>query len=197
MKINNIFKLIIAIVVSELAGIIGSVFTAPAISTWYATLVKPELSPPNWLFAPVWTTLFLLMGIAAWLIWRIGLERHDVRLALGIFILQLILNTLWSFIFFGQQNLGLALAEIIVLWLAIVATILAFYKLSRPAAYLLIPYILWVSFAGYLTYSFWALNGGEPTYCTQEAKLCPDGSYVGRTGPQCEFSACPGPRSTL
>lgn len=128
MKINNIFKLIIAIVVSECAGIIGSVFTAPSIPTWYVTLVKPEFSPPNWVFAPVWTTLFLLMGIAAFLVWQNGLERKDVRIALGIFILQLVLNTTWSIIFFGQHNPGLALLEIVLLWVAIVATIISFYK---------------------------------------------------------------------
>lgn len=194
MKINNIFKLIIAIVISELAGIIGSIFTAPSIPTWYATLVKPEFAPPNWIFAPVWSTLFLLMGIAAFLVWSKGLTRKDVRIALGIFGLQLILNTLWSVIFFGQQNPGLARLEIALLWLAIWATIIAFYKISRPAAYLLIPYILWVTFASYLNYSIWALNGDTTagqTLCTQEAKLCPDGSYVGRTGSNCEFAACP------
>jgi len=194
MKINNTFKLIIAIVVAELAGIIGSVFTTPSIAGWYAGIVKPAINPPAWVFGPVWTTLFALMGIAAFLVWRKGLDRRDVKIALGIFIGQLVLNTLWSIIFFGLHSPGGAFIEIIFLWFAILATIIAFAKISRPAAWLLVPYILWVSFAGYLNYSIWRLN--SPTdlgqvACTQEAKLCPDGSYVGRTGPKCEFTACP------
>ena len=169
MKINNVFKLIIAIVVSELAGIIGSVFTTPSITGWYPGIVKPALNPPAWVFGPVWTTLFALMGIATFLIWKKGLERRDVnphtkdfgvgvKIALGIFIGQLVLNTLWSIIFFGLHNPGAAFVEIILLWLAILATIIAFAKISKPAAWLLVPYILWVSFAGYLNYSIWILN---------------------------------------
>lgn len=193
MKINNVLKLVIAIAVCEAAGIIGSVFTAPSIPTWYAGLVKPALNPPAWVFAPVWTTLFALMGIAAFLIWKQGLGRKDVKIALGIFIGQLVLNTLWSVIFFGLKNPGAAFAELILLWLAILATMAAFCKISKPAAWLLLPYFFWVSFAGYLNYSIWQLlpAGPEQVVCTQEAKLCPDGSYVGRSGPNCEFAACP------
>ncbi|MHB9139688.1 MAG: TspO/MBR family protein [Victivallaceae bacterium] len=200
MKINNTFKLIIAIIVSELAGIIGSVFTTPSIAGWYSGIVKPALNPPAWVFGPVWTTLFALMGIAAFLVWKKGLDRRDVKIALGIFLGQLVLNTLWSIIFFGLHSPGGALVEIVFLWLAILATIVAFYKISRPAAWLLVPYILWVSFAGYLNYSIWQLNtpaGSGQVACTQEAKLCPDGSYVGRTGPKCEFAACPGGNNDL
>ncbi|MFH1145837.1 MAG: TspO/MBR family protein [bacterium] len=158
MKLNNPFKLIIAIAVSELAGIIGSVFTAPSIGTWYAALIKPSNNPPSWLFGPVWTILYVLMGIAAFLIWKKGLDRKDVRIGLGIFIGQLVLNTLWSIIFFGLHSPGGALIEIVFLWLAILATIVAFYEISRPAAWLLVPYILWVSFAMYLNYAIWTLN---------------------------------------
>jgi len=158
MKINNWLKLIICIVVSELAGIIGSIFTSSAIPTWYATLEKPVLNPPNWVFMPVWTTLFILMGIAAFLIWRKGLNKKGVRIALLIFLIQLALNTLWSIIFFGLHNPGLAFLEIIILWLAILANIISFYKIYRPASYLLIPYILWVSFAAYLNYAIWSLS---------------------------------------
>ncbi len=158
MQISNTAKLVIAIVGSELAGIIGSVFTAPAIAGWYATIVKPELNPPAWVFGPVWTTLFALMGIAAFLVWKQGLERRDVRIALGIFVGQLALNTLWSILFFGLQNPGAAFIEIVVLWFAILATIVAFARISRPAAWLLVPYILWVSFASYLNFSIWMLN---------------------------------------
>lgn len=155
---NNLIKLIIAIVISEMAGIIGSVFTTSSIDGWYAGIVKPALNPPAWVFGPVWTTLFALMGIAAFLVWKKGLDRRDVKIALSIFIGQLALNTLWSIIFFGLHSPGGALVEIVFLWLAILWTIIVFYKISRPAAYLLVPYILWVSFASYLNYAIWTLN---------------------------------------
>lgn len=158
MKINNFFKLIIALVVSQLAGIIGAIFTTPSIGGWYTTLIKPSFNPPSWVFGPVWTTLFVLMGIAAFLIWKRGLDKKEVKIALGIFILQLILNTFWSIIFFGWQNPGGALIEIAFLWLAILASMIAFARISKPAMYLLLPYILWVSFASYLNYTIWLLN---------------------------------------
>lgn len=158
MKINNTFKLIIAIVVSEFAGIVGSVFTTPSVTGWYAGIVKPALNPPAWVFGPVWTTLYALMGIAAFLIWKKGLDRRDVKVALGIFLIQLVLNTLWSIIFFGLHSPGGALVEIVFLWFAILVTIIAFYKISKTSAYLLLPYIAWVSFAAYLNYSIWMLN---------------------------------------
>lgn len=158
MKLNNFFKLVITIIVSQLAGVIGSVFTVSSIPNWYAVLQKPSFSPPNWIFGPVWVTLYLLMGVAAFLVWRHGFERREVRRALAIFGGQLVLNTLWSIIFFGLRNPFWAFVEIIVLWLAILVMIFAFYKISRPAAYLLLQYILWVSFAGYLNYSIWILN---------------------------------------
>jgi benzodiazapine receptor len=164
MKLNNFLKLVISIVISELAGVIGSVFTAPSIPVWYAGLIRPELSPPNWIFGPVWVTLYFLMGVAAFLVWSSyaktedGQARGRIKIALGIFLGQLVLNVLWSAIFFGLHNLLWALVEIIILWLAILWTIIVFYKISRPAAYLLLPYILWVSFAAYLNYSIWMLN---------------------------------------
>ncbi len=163
MHINNFFKLIIAIVVSELAGIIGSVFTTPSIAGWYAGIVKPALNPPAWVFGPVWTTLFALMGIAAFLVWSSYAEASEdkkkgVKIALALFGIQLVLNMIWSIIFFGLHSPGGALSEIVFLWLAILATIVVFYKISRPAAWLLVPYILWVSFAAYLNYAIWALN---------------------------------------
>ncbi len=197
---NNTFKLIIAIVISELAGIIGSVFTTSSIAGWYAGLAKPALNPPAWVFGPVWATLFALMGIAAFLVWReydngSPSTKLRVKIALSVFGLQLFLNTLWSIIFFGLHSPTAAFIELIFLWLAILATIISFAKISKPAAWLLVPYIIWVSFAGYLNFNIAQLNktvdsGRIP--CTQEAKLCPDGSYVGRTGPQCAFAACPG-----
>ena len=198
MRVGRLFKLVIAISVCEAAGVVGAFFTTPSIAGWYATLARPALNPPAWVFGPVWTTLFALMGIAAFLVWRKGLDRRDVKITLGIFIGQLVLNTLWSIIFFGLHNPGAAFVEIIFLWLAILATIVAFAKISKPAALLLLPYILWVSFAGYLNFSIWKLNSltnlGQMA-CTEEAKQCPDGSYVGRTGPKCEFAACPSPIS--
>ena len=164
MKINNIFKLIIAIVVAELAGIIGSFFTAPAVqSDWYVELVKPALNPPAWVFGPVWTTLFALMGIAAFLVWSSYAKatedkKKGVKLALTLFGIQLVLNILWSIIFFGLHSPGGALTLFVFLWLAIFATMIAFAKISRPAAWLLAPYIVWVSFAAYLNYAIWMLN---------------------------------------
>lgn len=155
---NNALKLVTAIFLCELSGVIGSLFTTPSIPTWYASLAKPELAPPNWVFGPVWTTLFALMGIAAFLVWKKGLDRKDVKIALAIFIGQLILNLLWSIIFFGLHSPGVAFLEIIVLWLAILASIVAFARISKAAAWLLIPYIAWVSFAAYLNYSIYALN---------------------------------------
>ena len=154
----NIVKLVVSIVVCQCAGIIGSVFTTPAIPTWYATLQKPVFTPPNWLFAPAWITLYLLMGIAAFFIWRIGLDNRRVRTALIIFLVQLVLNSLWSVVFFGMQSPLYGVIVIIVLWLAILLTILIFARLSKLAAWLLVPYILWVSFASALNISIWILN---------------------------------------
>lgn len=167
--------MILFIFISELAGVIGSIFTAPAIATWYTVLNKPALNPPAWVFGPAWTTLFALMGIAAFLVWSSfaspsrkaadeqskaseGQEKRKIKIALILFGVQLVLNTLWSIIFFGLHSLGGALIEIIFLWLAILATIVAFARVSKSAAWLLTPYILWVSFAAYLNYAIWVLN---------------------------------------
>ena len=158
MKTKNIFKLIVSIAICELAGVIGAVFTVSSIPAWYANLEKPKFAPPNWIFAPTWTILFALMGISAFLIWQQGVDRKDVKNALYIFTIQLILNVFWSIIFFGFRNPFGAFIEIIFLWLAIFATILSFAKVSKPAAWLLTPYILWVSFAAYLNFSIWNLN---------------------------------------
>ncbi len=155
---NNTTKLVLSIIIAELAGIIGSLFTVPSLESWYSTLVRPELSPPNWVFGPVWTTLFALMGIAAFLVWKKGLNRKEVRVALGVFVGQLVLNTMWSIIFFNLQSPLWAFIDLILLWIAIVATMILFYRISKPAMWLLLPYILWVSFAGYLNYMIWILN---------------------------------------
>lgn len=155
---SNWVKLITAVGVSEGAGIIGSVFTASNVNTWYNTLQRPNLSPPNWVFAPVWTTLYALMGIAAFLVWCKGLDRRDVKIALTVFLVQLALNVLWSLLFFGLKSPGIAFVEIIILWFAIVANIIVFARVSKPAAWLLVPYILWVSFATYLNFEIFRLN---------------------------------------
>ncbi len=158
MKINNFAKLIIALIVPQLFAVVGSLFTNASLVGWYDLLEKPSFNPPNWLFGPVWTLLFLLMGIAAFLVWKNGLQKKEVRFALVLFIFQLSLNLFWSFIFFGLKNPGIAFTEIISLWFAILATILAFYQVNKVAGYLLIPYILWVSFAAFLNYNIWHLN---------------------------------------
>lgn len=151
-------KLIISILICQGAGITGSLFTSPAIKGWYAWLEKPSFNPPNWIFAPVWTLLFLLMGISLYLVWEKGLESKKAKTALSIFTVQLILNILWSFFFFGLQSPLLGFIEIVLLWFAILATILSFYRISSKAALLLVPYILWVSFATLLNFSIWQLN---------------------------------------
>lgn len=158
MKISNPIKLIISLVICQLAGIIGSLFTMSKIPTWYMTISKPELAPPNWIFGPVWTTLFILMGIALYLVWKQGTNRKDVKIALYIFGTQLILNVLWSIIFFGLENPGSAFVEIISLWISILLSIIYFYKINKTAGYLLIPYIAWVSFASYINFMIWWLN---------------------------------------
>jgi len=157
-NLNDVLKLIISIIICQLAGVFGSIFTTPAIPTWYAILQKPSFTPPNWVFAPVWTTLFLLMGISVFLVWRKGIENPRVNLALRFFIIQLVLNSIWSVLFFGLKSPILGFVEIILLWTFILLTILYFFKISRMAGILLLPYILWVSFAAVLNFSIWRLN---------------------------------------
>ena len=158
MKFSDMKKLIFSIFICLCAGFIGSFFTSPSIPTWYATLQKPSFAPPNWVFFPVWTSLFILMGISLFLVWQKGWEDKRVKTAIYIFAGQLVLNALWSVAFFGLKSPLLGLIEIIILWIAILATILSFMKLSRTAAYLLMPYILWVSFATIVNFSIWRLN---------------------------------------
>lgn len=137
----------------EAAGLAGTVFTAQAIPEWYALLNKPSFSPPNWLFGPVWITLYLMMGTAAWLVWR----REGIG-ALRVFWVQLALNALWTPLFFGLQNPLAGLVCIVLMWLAIAWTIVGFWRVSRLAALLLVPYLIWVSFATVLNAAIYVLN---------------------------------------
>lgn len=152
----KILKFIAAIGVSFAAAAIGSIFTVSAIPGWYATLTKPSFNPPNWLFGPAWTILYFLMGVALYLVWVASKENK--KTVYIFFFAQLVLNALWSIIFFGGHYLGFAFFEIIVLWLVILGTGIAFYRISRLASYLLIPYLIWVSFALILNFSLWKLN---------------------------------------
>lgn len=154
----RVIQFFAAIGICLAAGLIGSVFTTPAIPVWYAGLIKPALTPPAWVFGPVWMVLYILMGIALYLVWSRGWEQKNAKVAMAIFAVQLILNVLWSFLFFGLQSPFFALIEIVLLWIAILMTIGAFYRVSVPAAVLLVPYLLWVTFAAYLTYGVYILN---------------------------------------
>lgn len=153
---NKILQLIGFILVCQLVGIVSSVFTVAAIDNWYAGLTKPSFNPPSWLFAPVWTVLYLLMGLAVFFVWEINDQRK--KKATNIFWLQLFLNGLWSFLFFGLNSPLAGLVGILFLWLAIVWTIKGFYPLSKKGAYLLLPYLAWTSFAAFLNFSLWRLN---------------------------------------
>jgi len=158
MKLIAVIKLIISIAICLGASIIGSFLTTPAIPTWYANLKKPFFTPPNWLFAPVWTILFILMGVALFLIWHKGLDSTAVKTALVIFFLQLMFNISWSASFFAFRSPLAGLIVIVILWIAILLTIMNFYRISMVAGVLLIPYILWVSFAAVLNFALFTLN---------------------------------------
>ena len=139
-------------------GAIGGWFTSQYVKTWYLTLNKPSFNPPNWIFAPVWTTLYILMGISAYLIWLKRKEVEHFSRTAAIYLLQLVLNVMWSFLFFYAHEIGLAFFEIIALLIAIIINARVFYKIDKTAGLLFIPYILWVSFATILTYSIFSLN---------------------------------------
>jgi translocator protein len=157
MKSKDVIKLIVSIAAPLLAGGVGAVVTTPAISTWYATLNKPWFTPPDWLFGPVWTLLYILMGLALFLVWRSPKSRtRDIGIAL--FAVQLAVNVFWSFAFFGLENTLYGVLTIIPLWVLIAATIFQFYKVSKGAAFLMVPYILWVSIATALNTAVYLLN---------------------------------------
>ena len=153
-----IYKLIIAVLIPLAVGSLAGYFTASSVTGWYTTLVKPSFNPPNWLFAPVWTSLYIMMGIALFLVWNSGAAEDVKRTAVTLFIVQLVLNFLWSFVFFYAQQPGWALVNIILMWISIFLTILWFGKISSLSAWLLVPYICWVSFATVLNFAIWKLN---------------------------------------
>lgn len=154
----SILRIVLCVLLCLAAGGIGSLATRDAIPHWYAGLNKPAYSPPNWAFGVVWPILYVLMGIALALVLSAGLDRKEVRIAAAVFGIQLALNAAWSLIFFGLHRIDWALVEIVVLWLAILLTTCLFYRISKGAAALLVPYLLWVSFAIVLNAGFWRLN---------------------------------------
>ncbi|MFC5277172.1 TspO/MBR family protein [Halorubrum rubrum] len=158
-RTRPLLALALAILTVEIIGASGAIFTVQGLSEWYGTLQRPALAPPNWVFGPVWTFLFALIGVALWLVWRQANSAPTaVRLAFSVFALHFVFNLGWSAVFFGMQEIGLGLAVILVLWALIVATMWVFNRVDRRAALLLVPYLLWVSFAAYLNYQFWVLN---------------------------------------
>ncbi len=154
---KNTWPLIISMGITLMIGMIGGLFTSSSVGTWYVEINKPEWNPPNWIFGPVWTTLYILMGIAIFLIWK-KRAQYSIALAMSFYVIQLLLNLLWSLLFFGLQNPQLAFFEVLILLSAIVITTVKFWKISKAAAILMIPYILWVSFASLLNFSIWQLN---------------------------------------
>jgi tryptophan-rich sensory protein len=157
MKATDFFKLVASVILCQLAGFLGSLFTTPAIPTWYATLKKPFFTPPNWIFSPVWISLFILMGISLFFVWR-RTDHPHFKFAFIFFFVQLILNILWSIVFFGLRSPLLGLVDIVLLWIAILLTIFHFLKVSKFSGVLLLPYFVWVSFAALLNFSLWILN---------------------------------------
>lgn len=155
---KDFLKLIICIAGCELVGVLGAFFTTSAITDWYAYLNKPFFSPPNWIFGPVWTILYFLMGVSLYLVLQNGIGKKSNNTAIKFFMTQLGLNFIWSPVFFGLRAPFLGLVTILVMWVLIVLTIRKFYKISKTASYLLIPYLIWVSFATILNAAIFLLN---------------------------------------
>lgn len=155
---QKIIKIVLVVLVCVSVGYLSGTVTRESITTWYPTLIKPVFNPPNWIFAPVWTLLYIMMGLAAGLVWNRYSENSLVKKALGFFAIQLGLNALWSYLFFGLHNPLLALIEIILLWLMIFETYNQFKKIDKVAGFLMLPYLAWVSFATILNASIWWLN---------------------------------------
>ena len=156
---NKYVKILLFGVTCIAVGFLSGMATQSSVTTWFPTLIKPSFNPPSWVFAPVWSLLYTMMGVAAGLVWnRIDYEKEAVKKALLFFVIQLALNALWSILFFGIRNPFLALIEIILLWLMIYETYVPFGKIDKIAGYLFIPYLFWVSFAAVLNGSIWWLN---------------------------------------
>ena len=156
---QKILRIATVAVTCLVIGYFSGIITRDSIITWYPTLVKPSFNPPNWIFAPVWSLLYIMMGIAAGIVWnRIEFEKELVKKALLVFTIQLALNALWSYLFFGLHNPLLALVEILLLWLMIFETYIQFKKIDKVAAMLPLPYLAWVTFATVLNASIWWLN---------------------------------------
>ena len=155
---KNWLKLLISLIIPQLVAAGGAYFTITGTGSWYTQINKPEWNPPSWIFGPVWTTLYVMMGISFFLVWKSGAASSLKKTAIFFWIAQLVANFFWSIIFFGQQEIGLAFGEILLLWVLILLTIFSFAKISKPAAWLLVPYISWVSFAAMLNYTIWKLN---------------------------------------
>ncbi|MGB2696678.1 MAG: TspO/MBR family protein [Candidatus Zixiibacteriota bacterium] len=154
----DVTKLILSIIVCQLAGFIGSLFTRLSVSSWYISLNKPSFTPSGWVFGPVWITLYVLMGISAFIVWSKGFNNREVKVALIVFGVQLILNAFWSAAFFGLRSPFAGLIVIAALWVFILLTILYFFRVSGMAGVLLLPYIGWVSFAAVLNASLFVMN---------------------------------------
>ena len=154
---RSALALLAFVAVCATAALVGSAFTEPSIPEWYGSLVKPSFTPPSWLFGPVWSVLYFAMAIAGWLVWRRQRE-SSTTLPLVLFGGQLLLNVLWSVLFFGLQAPGIALIEILTLWVMILATLLSFWRISPIAGWLFVPYLAWVSFASILNFEIWRLN---------------------------------------
>ncbi len=159
MSMKMIFKLLASLFLCLGAGWTGSFFTRDAVINWYPELLKPAFNPPAWVFAPVWTVLYFLMGIALFLVWKKGFSTFGVSTAITVFLIQLVFNVAWSVVFFGLHSILGGLGVIAFLWLLIVLTIYVFAPVSVMAAWLLVPYLIWVSFASFLNLSLWFLNG--------------------------------------
>jgi translocator protein len=151
-------KLIISLIIPLAVGFIASYFTMASVTTWYAKLSKPFFTPPNWLFGPAWTVLYIMMGISLYLVWTKIIEHKRVKNAITFFSIQLALNFFWSILFFGLKHPFIAFTEIIVLWIFILFTIIKFHRISRTSAYILIPYLLWVTFAACLNLAVVLMN---------------------------------------
>ncbi len=156
--VRNLVALIIALAAPLVIGGLSSISTISSIPTWYRGLSKPPWNPPDWAFGPAWTALYILMGVASWLVWRYGWDNRSVRVALRVFAVQLLLNGIWSVLFFGLRSPGIALVEIGVLWCMILATVVLFARRDLLAGAILVPYLLWVTFASALNWEVWSLN---------------------------------------